>query len=143
MDSISSPELARIFERVSTTIDMQLAFDSAEIEARLEIARDRCKNKAKKAKNMITRQRSAYLAEQYDKLIEKNFADRVIFEANKDPRGIIFLTLFYGRAEAKRILAQRRARARMAYPRVGVRYPPARKEYPRRRIYERPRGWRR
>jgi len=143
MDSISSPELASMFDRISATVDMQGALDAAEIEYRLKVARDKCKNKAKRTKNTMTRQRSAYLAEQYDKLIEKGFSERVINEANKDPRGIIFLTLFYGRAEARRILAQRRARARMAYLRVGVRYPPAQKEYPRRRIYERPRGWRR
>jgi hypothetical protein len=48
-----------------------------------------------------------------DTLIEHDFAGRTIFEASRNPRGIIALTLIYGRQEAeRRILAQRKAALR-------------------------------
>jgi hypothetical protein len=146
MDSISSPELARIFDRVNLTIDMKGAYNAAAIENRLKIAKHMCKTNAKIAETVTERKTYAFRAEEYDKLIEHNFAGRVIFEAIMHPRGIISQTLLYGTEEAeRRMQAQRRAaeRFKRAYPRVGVRYRPAPEVFPRRPIYRRPRVGRR
>jgi hypothetical protein len=142
MDSVSSPEVAEIFDRLSLYTDMQGATNAAAIEHRLLFVRQICKFKAKMSKRLTTRARYGYRTEQLDKLIEKGFPERAIVEANRYPKGIISLTLRYGRQEAKRILAQRRAAVRLAYPRAGVRYQlPAR--VPERRVYIRPRVGRR
>jgi hypothetical protein len=146
MDSISSPELAGIFDRVSLTIEMKGAYNAAAIENRLKIARHMCKTNAKIAETEEERKPWAFRAEEYDKLIEHNFSERVIFEAIMRPKGFISQTLLYGREEAeRRMRAQRRAaeRFKRAYPRVGVRYRPAPEVFPRRPIYRRPRVGRR
>lgn len=146
MDSISSPELTRIFDRVSLTIEMKGAYNAAAIENRLKIARHMCKTRTKIAETVEERKRFGFQAQEYDKLIEHNFAERVIFEAIMRPKGIVSQTLLYGREEAqRRMRAQRRAaeRFKRAYPRVGVRYRPAPEVFPRRPVYRRPRVGRR
>jgi len=113
MDSISRPEFAAIFDRVSTTVDLRGATSAARIGNYLKIVRQYSKDKAKESKWSWERKRHGYAAEEYDKLIEHDFAGRTIYEANRNPRGIIALTLKYGKREAEaRMKAQARAKVR-------------------------------
>ena len=80
------------------------------IENRLKIARHYAKTKSKTAKIGYAKKFYGFKGEELDKLIEHDFPDRAIFEANLHPKGIIHQTLLYGREEGrKRILAQKRA----------------------------------
>lgn len=124
MDSISRPEFAGIFHRVSLDIDLKYCTSALAIEQALIEARSRCKAKSKISRTAAGRARYGRRAEWLDTLIESDFAGRAIFEAHRNPHGIIAMTLIYEREEAQqRILAQRRAqlRARITYgaaPRV-------------------------
>lgn len=113
MDSISRPEFHAIFDRVSIDVDLKDATNALAIENRLKVVRHQSKTRAKAAKVELGRKFYGFKAEEFDKLIEHNFAGRTISEAARDRKGIIALTLFYGREEAKqRILAQKRAAIR-------------------------------
>jgi hypothetical protein len=94
-------------------VDLKGAASATAIENRLKIARHQSKARAKDAKRRYARRFYGFKAEEFDKLIEHDFADRAIYEANRDRRGIIAQTLVYGRLEAeKRIKAQKRAAIR-------------------------------
>jgi hypothetical protein len=113
LDSISRPEYTGIFCRFSMDVDLKGATNAMAIENRLKVARAESKARAKAAKVTLGKQFYGFKAEQFDKLIEHDFAGRAIFEAMRDRKGIIALTLIYGRQEAKqRILAQKRAAIR-------------------------------
>lgn len=126
MDSVSSPELAGIFVRVGSQIDLGGATNAWEISERMRHACDvyraiveieRLDDKPRKSRI----KHFGYMAEQLDKLIEHGFPERVIFEANKRPKGYIAQTLLYGSEKArKRVAAYRRARI-AAYEPYGVR----------------------
>jgi hypothetical protein len=63
-------------------------------------------------------------ADQTNKLLEHDFAGRAIYEANRNHKGKISLTLRYGRKEAdKRILAQKRAEIRSGGAKLALRTP--------------------
>lgn len=124
MDSVTRYEFHKIFDRVSAHINLKNCTSALAIELKLTDVRDRSKAKFKICKARAKRVEAGRRAEWLDTLIEHDFAGRTIFEASRNPRGIIALTLIHGRQEARqRILAQRRAelRARGSYgiiPRV-------------------------
>jgi len=124
MDSVSRPEFHRIFDRVSMDIDLQGATNAVSIENRLKVARHMSKTRAKAAKVTLGRQFYGFKAEELDKLIEHDFAGRAIFEAHREPKGIIALTLIHGRQMAQqRILAQKRAALRWVLAQRGLGVP--------------------
>ena len=113
MDSVPSFIFHQIFDRASHDVDLQGCRTAIQIENRLKIARHHAKKLAKTARNAHSRKRWWYQAEQFDKLIEHNFAGRAIHETHRNPRGLVALTLLFGRKTAKeRIEAQKRARGR-------------------------------
>ena len=113
MDSVSRFEFGKIFDRVSHEVELESATTALAINNRMKVEIHRDKNKAKQAKVRIVREYNAYSAEQLDKLQAHDFAGRAIWEANKEPKGIIAQTLLYGRTEArKRVLSQKRAQVR-------------------------------
>lgn len=126
MDSVSSPELAEIFERVSDYVDLKGATNAWEIDRRMRYTIDKCRTivKIERAADRPRKSRIetfGYAAEQLDKLVEHDFPSRVIGEANRRPKGMIAQTLLYGSEKARRrVAAYRRARI-AAYPPYGVR----------------------
>ena len=117
MDSVSRPEFHGIFDRVSMDVELKGAASAIAIENRLKIVRHQSKKRVKAAKRRFARRFYGFKAEEFDKLIEHDFADRAIYEANRDRRGIIAQTLLYGREKArKRVLAQKRAEIRGRLP---------------------------
>jgi len=144
VDSVSRPEFHKIFDRISTDVDLKGATTAIAIENRMKLAvfmkkkevesirliedlkrtlRRELGRKASEFDKQIWRLKSGinrvmaaqrrYRADQIDKLIEHDFAGRAIFEANRAPKGIIAMTLRYGKKEAKkRIIAQKRAEVR-------------------------------
>jgi hypothetical protein len=113
LDSIPSYVFHQIFDRASHDVDLQGCRTAIQIENRLRTARHHAKKLAKTARNANRRKRWWYQAEQLDKLIEHNFAGRAIHETHRNPRGLVALTLLYGRKTAReRIEAQKRARGR-------------------------------
>jgi len=124
MDSVPRYEFHLIFDRVSMNIDLKGCTSALAIERALKEVRDRSKAKFKIVRDRARRVKYGRRAEWLDTLIENDFAGKAIFEAHRNPHGIIAMTLTYGRQEAQqRILAQRRAqlRARITYgtaPRV-------------------------
>ena len=151
LDSIPRYEFHEIFDRVSANIDLEGCTSALAIEEKMEEVRGKCKAKSKINRTKTGRARYGRRASWLDNLIENDFAGRTIFEARSNPRGLIALTLTYGRQEAQqRILAQRKAaiRSRLAYgviPRVartvGVSGVPRRPEFSRIPTYRR-RRWR-
>ena len=143
MDSVSRPEFHEIFERVSANIDLKQCTNALAIEQKLKEVRDRSKVKFKTSKTRTRRIKLGRRTEWLDTLIEADFAGRVIFEASRNPRGKIALTLIYGRQEAqRRILAQRKAalRSRGAFiivPRRVSRIPEYRRIPTHRRLFKR------
>jgi hypothetical protein len=64
--------------------------------------------------NRQLRLQKLYHAEQFKKLLDHDFSDRVIWEANRSPRGVISQTLLHGTEGADlRMMAQRAARERI------------------------------
>jgi hypothetical protein len=113
MDSVTRYEFHKIFDRVSENIDLKGRTSALAIELKLKDVRDRSKAKFKIYKASAKRVEAGRRAEWLDTLIEHDFAGRTIFEAIRNPRGMIALTLKHGRQEARqRILAQRRAELR-------------------------------
>ena len=116
MDSVSRPEFAGIFDRVSAVVELAGVKTPIRIENRMRVEIHRAKSIAKDIKDArLRRLRKHYWfrAEQLDKLKEHDFAGRTIYEAHRDPNGVIAQTLLYGREEAqKRIRAQKRAALR-------------------------------
>jgi hypothetical protein len=116
LDSVPTPEFHGIFDRVSAYVELAGAKTPIRIENRMRVEIHRAKSIAKdiKAARLLNlRKHYWFRAEQLDKLKEHDFADRAIFEANKDPNGFIAKTLLYGREEAMRqIKAQKRAALR-------------------------------
>ena len=82
------------------------------IEFALKEARDESKAKFKLNRVKARKAELGRQAEWLDTLIETDFAGRATFEARRDPRGPIALTLIYGKQEARRIIAERKARLR-------------------------------
>jgi hypothetical protein len=124
MDTIQRYEFHAIFDRVSTNIDLKGCTSALAIEIALAEARDKSKVKFKTYRMKAKKVRFGRKAEWLDTLVEHDFAGRAIFEAHRNQRGLIALTLIHGRQKAQRILAQRRAeyRSRLAYP-MGPRAP--------------------
>jgi hypothetical protein len=116
LDSISRPEFAGIFDRVSLVVELAGATTALRIENRLKIEIHRAKSISKDIKEVRLRALRKFYwskAEKLDKLKEHDFAGRAIHEANRDPKGSIALTLLHGREEAmKRIKAQKKAAIR-------------------------------
>lgn len=145
MDSLQRYEFHAIFDRVTDTVDLEGCLSALGIENRLKAVRDWSKTKSKISKTKAGRLRFGGRAEWLDNLIEHDFAGRAIFEAGRDPHGIIRMTLKYGRQEARiRILAQKRAelRSRGAYaivPRRVSRIPEYRRIATHRRRFRRER----
>jgi len=140
MDSISRPEFGYIFDRVSKNIDLKLCLTAQVIEEELKDARDRSRVKYKTARASDyarTREKAAEFgreAEWLDTLIEHDFAGRAVFEAHREPKGIIALTLIHGRQMARqRILAQKRAALRWVLSQRG----PGALRFPRRPEFRR------
>ena len=138
VDSISRPEFHAIFDRVSKNIDLKRCTTAQAIEEELKDVRDKSKAKHKIAKaSEIARTREKAVvfgkrAEWLDTLIEHDFAGRTIFEAYREPKGIIALTLIHGRQMARqRILAQKRAALRWVLAQRGPGVPgiPRRPEF--------------
>jgi len=126
MDSVSSPELAGIFERVSDHVDLRGATSAWQIEKRMRHTIDKYKTmvKIERAADKPRKSRIkefGHAADELDKLVEHDFSTRVIDEANRRPKSVIAQTLLYGSEKAKkRGMAYRRARI-AAYQRAGVR----------------------
>lgn len=113
MDSISSYEFHKIFNRVTDYIDLQGKLSEGEIEKELVKASKKCRRLRRKAETAQERAKLKRAAIGYDRLIEYDFPRRVIREAIMDPKGLVSMTLRYGKKEAKRrILAQKRAQIR-------------------------------
>ena len=113
MDSIPSYEFHKIFNRVSLDVPLTGCNTATAISNSLRIARHKAKNNAKKETTRSARKYWFFKAEEQDKLLEHDFAGRVMFEANRKPKGFIALSLIYGRKTAKqKINAQKRASAR-------------------------------
>ena len=115
MDSVSDYEFHEIFQRVTDYIDLQGKFTPEEIDRELERARVKCKKLYRNAENRRQQIRFKRAAMGYARLLEYDFASRVLREARTNPKGIIGMTLVYGVTEARRrILAQERVkRARL------------------------------
>ena len=114
MDSISSYEFHKIFSRVSDFIDFKGKFTVKEIEEALLKAREKCKRLRREAETAQERAKFKRAAIRHEHLLEYGFADRAVYEASRNPKGIVAMTLKHGKKEAKRrILAQKRARIRM------------------------------
>jgi hypothetical protein len=113
MDSIPIVEFHKIFRRVASCIDLKGKVTQKAIEKELIKARDKCLKHRRTAQTQAERAKFKRAAMGYDRLLEYGFAARAIYEAIRDPRGIIAMTLTYGYPEAKkRILAQKRAEIR-------------------------------
>jgi len=113
MDSISSYEFHRIFNRVSSYIDLQGKVTVQSINEELWKAREKCKKKYLEAVNVYERTKYRNAVTGYGNLIRHGFAKRTIKEGLIEPDGFIANTLLFGRAEAKqRLDAQRRSRMR-------------------------------
>lgn len=109
----SRPEFAEIFDRTSQEINLEGCTTPLQINRVLNKETARAKVKAKLSKVAVQRAYMAWVAEQLDKLIHKDFSGRAIYEANRAPREIIAQTLVYGRVEArKRVLAMKRDKVR-------------------------------
>lgn len=118
MDSVPSYVFHQIFDRISLEVNLTGCRSAVAIENRLKVARHQAKTLAK---TEPARKYWWFKAEELDKLIEHDFAGRAIFLANRYPRGIIALTLIFGRKTARqKIQAQRRvaARPRLDFTRV-------------------------
>jgi len=113
MDSVTRPEFHKIFRRVAGYIDLKGKFTEEAIEEELVKARDKCLKLRRKAETQQESAKFKRAAMGYDRLLEHGFAARAIYEANRNLRGIIAMTLKHGYKEAKkRILAQKRAEIR-------------------------------
>jgi hypothetical protein len=113
MDSLSSPEFHKIFNRVTEYIDLKGKFMVEEIEEELRKAREKCLKLRRKAETSQDRAKFKRSAIGYGNLLEYGFSSRVVYEANVNPKGIVAMTLKYGKKVAKRrILAQKRAQIR-------------------------------
>ena len=124
MWDVSRPEFSQIFDRTSEDVDLKNCTTPQQIDNALKIERHKSKMKAREAKVRVVREYHAYRTEQLDKLIEKDFSGRAIFEANRNPKGMIGQTLLHGRVEArKRVLAQKRAEIRSRGAKIMVRTP--------------------
>lgn len=127
METVLSREFGELFDRLSGQIDLQGCTTAALLEAKLIEVRDMHKtqyNIAKESVHARVRAKAAVYArkaEQLDTLIENNFAGRTIYEAGKNPRGMIAMTLKYGKQEARRrILARQRAELRYTLAQRGI-----------------------
>jgi len=132
MDSISRPEFAGIFDRVTMDVDLKGCTSAIQIGNYLKIARHYAKTKSKESKWEFNRRAYGFKAEEFDKLLEYDFAGRVISEAQREPKGIVALTLIHGRQMAQqRILAQKRAALRWVLAQRGPGVPgiPRRPEF--------------
>ena len=96
MDSVSRPEFHGIFSRAAGYIDLKEKFTEKAIEEELVKARDKCLKLRRKAETQQERAKFKRAALGYDRLLEHGFAARAIYEANRNPRGIIAMTLEYG-----------------------------------------------
>jgi hypothetical protein len=113
LDSVSPHEFHKIFDRTSMDVDLRGATSAVRIDNYLKIARQQSKDRAKQAKQVIGREWYGIKTHKIDNLLEHGFADRAIYEALRDRKGMINLTLNYGRREAlERIRAQKRAQIR-------------------------------
>jgi len=113
LDTVPDREFIAIFERTSTDISLKGCNTSDDVERRIRhrikeireamrhAERDRTKRRLKigmkRWKNLLQRKRGSVM----------NFPDRVIYEASMHPKGIIALTLIYGKAKAVRIRLRR------------------------------------
>ena len=113
MDSISSFELATIFGRLPDSIDLKGKFSAEEIEKELIKFVKKCKKLRRKVETISERKKIKRTIINIRRLLEYGFSERVIDEANANPKGIFAMTLKFGKKEAKRrILAQKRAHIR-------------------------------
>jgi hypothetical protein len=113
MDSISSYEFHKIFDRVSGNINLQGKLSANDIDKELVKAREQCKKRYFGAETPQERTRYKAAVVGYSNLLHHRFSNRVVDEALADPRGLIATTLIYGKIEARRRLeAQRRSRMR-------------------------------
>jgi hypothetical protein len=118
MDSIPNYEFYNIFDRVSDKVNLKGKFSVEEIEEALARSREHCRKKYEGAETQKERAMFKNASTRYSRLMEYGFAQRVIQEAVKNPRGIIAMTLKYGKTEAgQRILAQKRTQMRMRFKR--------------------------
>lgn len=113
MDTLPSYEFHDIFDRTSDYIDLKGKCTVKEIEKELAKARKKCIDLRRNASNPRDRGKLKRAAIRYRILLEHGFADRTIREARNNPKGIIGMTLRYGKADARRrILAQKRTQIR-------------------------------
>jgi hypothetical protein len=113
MDSIASYEFHKIFNRVSSRINLQGKTSANAIDQSLVTARDNCKRNYRETTNPILRVRLKNAVVGYNNLLFYRFSNRAMKEAIENPSGIIALTLRFGKIEAKRrILAQRNTQTR-------------------------------
>ena len=106
-------DLAQIFDRVSVAINLQGIRTAGQLRKLMMHRIVQEKIRAKRAKIKVIRDYMSYCAEQDAKLVDNGFPNIVINEANRNPKGLIYQTLLYGRDDAiKRIQAQKRAEVR-------------------------------
>lgn len=110
MDFTPDKEFHLIFNRVSEIVDLTGAFSVVEINERLEAT-----IKDVRRSRFLRKPRAKMIAKELEKLKDARFGNRIIKEASENPRGIVNLTLRYGRDKAKQILLERAKR------RIGVR----------------------
>jgi hypothetical protein len=113
IDSISSYEFSKIFDRTTDYVDLEGKGTVSEIEKTLWRVREYCRQRYQKAETAAERARFKAAKMAYDNLLQHGFARRAIREALLEPEGFVALTLRFGKVEAKqRSLAQRRTQAR-------------------------------
>ena len=113
MDFIPDKEFHPMFDRISRVVDLKGVYSVDEVNERLEqTVRDvRDSERAER----LRMGRAGIIERNLIKLRDGGFGRRVIREASEKPKGIVALTLKYGRETAKYILLKR------AKKRIGTR----------------------
>jgi hypothetical protein len=105
MDFMSDKEFHPIFERTTRVVDLKGAGTPAEINERLHQKIGEVKSSLKKGRMKIPQARR--WISRLRQLIFAGFGRRTIDEAIAKPRGVVALTLRYGRKKANEILLKR------------------------------------
>jgi hypothetical protein len=108
MDSISSYEFHAIFDRVTDKISLQGKFTPEDIAQQLNETKKKCERQRHRTAKPRLRAKLRQEAIQYRNLIDYGFPERVITEAIVKPKGIIAMTLKYGKTNARQIILSRK-----------------------------------
>ena len=126
MDTVPDREFISIFERVSTDLSLKGCQTPEDVERKMKHRYKEILRVARRVEREKTKRRLRRGARLWNNLLQRkrgskmNFPDRVIFEAYEHPKGIIALTLAYGKAKASRILLKR-MREKLRFKRMSER----------------------